>query len=105
MRRLTTAAGLSMNRCLLGVYDFSASAEQHLQLLLWFATAGNRDLLMCHPANALLAGDLIGRQRLREFSILRDDRFPACLERHGWSICRLSIDSDLTTSQRLETPA
>lgn len=105
MRRLTTAAGLSMNRCLLGIYDFSASAEQYRQLLLsWFAAAGDRDLLMCHPASALLAGDPIGRQRLREFSVLGDDRFPAWLERQGLSICRLSID-DPTNGQRLETPA
>ena len=95
MRRLAKAQGLPMNRHLLGVYGFSASPEEYLQLLMsWFADAADGDLLMCHPASAAEAGDPIGQQRMREFSILADRRFPAWIEQHRLTIARLSSPPD-----------
>lgn len=91
MRRLADAQGLPMNRHLLGVYGFSASPEEYRQLLMsWFVGAADGDLLMCHPASAIEAGDLIGQQRMRELSVLADSRFPAWIEQHRLTISRLS---------------
>ncbi|HNC50610.1 MAG TPA: ChbG/HpnK family deacetylase [Accumulibacter sp.] len=90
LRRLTTAAGLPMNRHLLGVYRFSASCEQYRKLLqAWFADAGSGDLLMCHPAVSAPAGDPIGRQRMREFAVLSDKHFPTWIDASGLTVSRL----------------
>lgn len=91
LRSLATARGLAMNHRLLGVYDFSASREQYLQLLMaWLAGAEDGDLLMCHPASSAGAGDPLGPQRTREFSVLSDSRFPAWLDKYGLTLSRLS---------------
>lgn len=91
MRRLADAQGLPMNRHLLGVYGFSAGPEAYRQLLIsWFIGAADGDLLMCHPASAIEAGDPIGPQRMRELSVLADSCFPAWIEEHRLTISRLS---------------
>jgi predicted glycoside hydrolase/deacetylase ChbG (UPF0249 family) len=102
MRRLATAAGLPMNRRLLGVYGFSASPEQYRTLFRsWLADAQGGDLLMCHPARSAHAGDPIGAQRVREFSVLSDRHFPAWIEAHGVSVCRLSRHPQRPADERL----
>ncbi len=102
MRRLTTAAGLPMNRHLLGVYGFSASPEQYQTLFRsWLAEARDDDLLMCHPARSAHAGDPIGAQRVREFSVLSDRRFATWIEEHGLSVCRLSRNRERLAGELL----
>ena len=77
---LAEAGGWRLNRRLLGVYDFSASAERYAQLLqAWFHSAEDGDLLMCHPAIAGAAltqpgNDAIAAQRPVEFGVLADPR-------------------------------
>ncbi|HNF91376.1 MAG TPA: ChbG/HpnK family deacetylase [Accumulibacter sp.] len=91
MRRLADAQGLPMNRHLLGVYGFSASPEEYRRMLMsWFVDAADGDLLMCHPASAIEAGDPIGQQRIRELSVFADSRFPYWIEQHRLTISRLS---------------
>lgn len=102
MRRLTIAAGLPMNRHLLGVYGFSASREEYRRLFLsWLVDAHGGDLLMCHPARSADVGDSIGEQRVREFSVLSDDNFPSWIEQRRVSISRLSRDRTHLASSAL----
>lgn len=104
MRRLTTAAGLPMNRRLLGVYGFSASPEQYRNLFRsWLADAHDGDLLMCHPARSAHAGDAIGAQRVREFSVLSDRHFATWIEEHGVSVCRLSRDRERLADEQVRS--
>ena len=65
------AAGVASSARLLGFYDFignSASYREHLST--WLAAAADRDVLMCHPASRLAAGDRIAAARLAEFQVL-----------------------------------
>ncbi|MBE7941046.1 MULTISPECIES: ChbG/HpnK family deacetylase [Ramlibacter] len=52
LERLAAAAGFAQNAHLLGVYDLQGDSPTRYAALLrgWFAAAGARDLLMCHPA-------------------------------------------------------
>ncbi|SCK18998.1 ChbG/HpnK family deacetylase [Vogesella sp. LIG4] len=92
LQRLARRRGMAMNAHLLGVYDFAASADYPALLAAWLASAGNGDLLMCHPASAATPGDELGEQRVREFSALSaPDLLPALLARHRLEVGHLPL--------------
>ncbi|HMW17415.1 MAG TPA: ChbG/HpnK family deacetylase [Accumulibacter sp.] len=91
LRRLVSTRGWRMNDSLLGVYDFSASEQQYAALLDgWFDAAHDGDLLMCHPAKSATAGDPLGEQRVREYTVLSAPRFADRLATRGLQLGRLS---------------
>ena len=65
------AAGVTTSARLLGFYDFIGNAASYRERLsTWLAAAADRDVLMCHPASRLAAGDRIAAARLAEFQVL-----------------------------------
>lgn len=63
--------GFAQNQRLLGVYDFKGGPERYRRLMAaWIGSAGNADLLMCHPALSLHDSDPIGQARLWEYQVL-----------------------------------
>lgn len=91
MQELARAAGLAQNSRLIGVYGFTGSAGDYQQRLArWFAQARDGDLLMCHPAVALVPDDPIAAARLTEYQVLSGATLPALLDRHAIEIVRLS---------------
>ncbi|WP_174875317.1 ChbG/HpnK family deacetylase [Vogesella oryzae] len=92
LQRLARQRGMTMNAHLLGVYDFAASADYPALLEAWLASAGDGDLLMCHPAAAATAGDELGEQRVREFAALAaPEGLPQLLARYRLQVGRLPL--------------
>ena len=78
--------GYVQNRCLLGVYDFRDGSQRYGQLLAaWLATAGDGDLLMCHPSlpNHDHDHDSIIDARNAEFQVLSRPEFGMQLQDAG----------------------
>jgi predicted glycoside hydrolase/deacetylase ChbG (UPF0249 family) len=83
--RAARQAGLRQNTRLLGVRRFESDPAGFLRLLdAWLARAGDQDVLMVHPAQALpgLADELI-LARAAECQVLQGPGFAALLARHG----------------------
>lgn len=81
---LAVRNGYRQNKHLLGVYDFKGGEERYLALLeAWLRTAQDGDLLMCHPATELLAGDAIAAARVWEYKVLAGPAFAALLAREA----------------------
>ena len=71
---LAHAQGFATNRSLLGVYGFDANQADYQHLLqAWLQCARNTDLLMCHPATEVIAGDAIAQARYVEYQVLKSD--------------------------------
>jgi len=84
------ARGWTMNRRMLGVYDFRGGERTYLRLLQgWLRRAREGDLLLCHPAAFAQEGDALGAQRLAEFRVLASDALPLLLETYGLRIAGL----------------
>jgi predicted glycoside hydrolase/deacetylase ChbG (UPF0249 family) len=89
LARLARARGYAQNGHLLGVYDFQGDADRYLALLgQWLPTAGDGDLLMCHPATRLVPGDAIAPARVWEYQVLAGPAFGALLAREGLRVGR-----------------
>jgi predicted glycoside hydrolase/deacetylase ChbG (UPF0249 family) len=74
LAQLARRRGFSLNTAFLGVYDFDGGAQAYRMLLAaWLKSAGNGDVLMCHPARQVVGSDLLGRQRRAEFDVLASD--------------------------------
>lgn len=72
---------------LLGVYDFSDSAQAYRRRMqAWLQQARDGDLLMCHPAMVAPVGDAIGGARVVEYQVLQ-----------GW---HAMVDSTVSTDAR-----
>ena len=86
--RALRRAGVASNRGFGGVYGFDAPTPgaYGAHMRRWLAQLGEGDLLMCHPATGLVAGDAIAAQRPVEFAYLMSDDFGALLERAGWRV-------------------
>ncbi len=83
------AAGVATNARLLGFYDFIGNAASYRERLSkWLAGAEDRDVLMCHPASRLAAGDRIAAARLAEFQVLSSPWWTERLELQQLSSCR-----------------
>jgi predicted glycoside hydrolase/deacetylase ChbG (UPF0249 family) len=89
LARLASAKGYEQNGHLLGVYDFQGDAERYLALLgHWLKVAEDGDLLMCHPATAMIQGDSHAGARVREYQVLAAPAFGALLAREGIRVRR-----------------
>ncbi len=83
------AAGVATNSRLLGLYDFKDdSASYPSRLSAWVEDEVDRDVLVCHPASGIDAGDPIGRARLAEFEAMSSPWWKDCLESHQIRLCR-----------------
>lgn len=75
------ALGYRHNARLLGVYGFGGTREGYLARLgAWLSCAGDRDLLMCHPAADGPASDPILAARRREYEVLGGQASAECFE-------------------------
>lgn len=78
------------NHRLLGVYDFSRTEHEYLELLKnWLSQAETGDLLMCHPASGVSTADPLGQQRVREFNVLKSAPLTSLLDELKISPSRL----------------
>ncbi len=83
------AAGVATNDRLLGLYDFKDDAPGYrARLSAWLEEAQDGDVLTCHPAARIFAGDPIGRARLTEFEAMCSRWWNNCLESHQITLCR-----------------
>ena len=71
-------AGLPLSDCLLGVYDFSDSRQEHeVRLASWIAQCRTGDVLMCHPSMGDVVPDVPhASARLNEYLALASVHFP-----------------------------
>ena len=81
LARLADRHGMRTNARLLGVYGFEGG-EQHYAALVrnWLRHAGDRDVLMCHPAVAPVPDDPPGGQRVAEYRVLAGPAFSRWLD-------------------------
>lgn len=84
LARLAHGHGMRTNARLLGVYGFQGG-EQHYAALVrnWLRHAGDRDVLMCHPAVAPVPDDPPGGQRVAEYRVLAGPAFSRWLDEEG----------------------
>ena len=81
LRRMATTYGFATNRALSGVYDFQGDGVRYQQLLgAWLLHARHGDVLMCHPATAMVQGDAIAAARCNEYQVLASEWFGGLLE-------------------------
>lgn len=80
LEKLAGSAGLSAVAPLLGVYDFAGDTARYAALMQgWLRVAPAGAIIMCHPAQALVAEDPISAARLREFDYLASAAFADAL--------------------------
>ena len=78
LSRLAKKHGYSQNQHLLGVYGFDMSERRYLHnLRIWFMSAADGDLLMCHPSLTGPWDDPLLGARYREYRVLSGDTFSA----------------------------
>ncbi len=78
---LARRQGLRQNARLLGVYDFTGSAEQYRERLQrWLHAARDGDLLMCHVGLPTQAPDVLAGARQDEFAVIGAPDFDALLQ-------------------------
>jgi len=88
---LARDGGFVQNRGMLGVYDFSGTAQAYADRLLgWCADLADGGLLICHAASAPVPGDPIAPARVREFEVLGSEGFGRLLREQRLSVGRLS---------------
>ena len=74
--------GFRMNAHLLGVYGFDGGEQRYQQLLdAWVESAGQNDLIMCHPAQFADSCDPLSLQRVAEYQALCGRGLETILER------------------------
>ena len=84
LARLARGHGLRTSSRLLGVYGFDGGEPRYAVLVRgWLRHAGDRDVLMCHPALAPVADDPPGGQRVAEYRVLASPAFGRWLEEEG----------------------
>jgi hypothetical protein len=62
-----------------GIYDFTGGRARYATLMAQWLTLADGDLVMCHPAQGMEAGDEIGAARVWEFEFLASDAFDELL--------------------------
>lgn len=96
LEKLALSNGLVCSKTLLGVYDFSANAEQYAQhLASWLSTVAQSQqpvALMCHPAvgaaSIMPSEDTILPARQVEYAVLSNMRFASALSDVGIQLVR-----------------
>jgi predicted glycoside hydrolase/deacetylase ChbG (UPF0249 family) len=89
LETIAAYAGVTVAPALLGIYNFSGN-EAHYRRLMehWLHGAPAGAIIMCHPAQAAEAGDVIGAARAQEYSYLGGPDFPAAQARAGVQLVR-----------------
>lgn len=83
--------GFAANPALAGVYGFEGDGMRYQQLLrAWITQARHGDVVMCHPAVDVVAGDPIATARCVEHQVLVSDWFGALVQEAGISLGPLS---------------
>ncbi|MDD5028959.1 MAG: ChbG/HpnK family deacetylase [Rhodoferax sp.] len=78
---IASDAGTVCARGLFGVYDFKGDGARYGRLMQrWLRRAPSGSILMCHPAQAVEAGDPIGVARVQEFGYLNGPDFATALQ-------------------------
>jgi chitin disaccharide deacetylase len=89
---LQIEAGRAGFRCtsrLLGIYGFNLAAGDYaLAVKTWLGQARRFDALMVHVARDAPATDPIGKARVAEYEVFRDDAFAAALNEAGVRLAR-----------------
>ena len=81
---IAASARITCGKGLLGIYDFTGSAERYAGLMAgWLHNAPAGSIIMCHPALSAESGDSIGAARAQEFAYLSSDEFPKALATAG----------------------
>lgn len=91
LRRRLQRIGFPYNDDFAGVYSLAGGStrfEQHMQA--WLAGAGERIVIMCHPADGAEPGDAIGAQRAAELAFLQSEAFGHLLDTHACRLVRYS---------------
>lgn len=75
-------ASFKTNQGFLGVYGFNASSVEAYRTMMcaWLSLAQENSLIMCHPAQAIVAEDAIGHQRPIEYDYLMSQEFLSDLD-------------------------
>jgi len=82
--QLARRDGFDLNNRFAGVYDFQGGHGAYARLLaVWLRQMRSGDLLMCHPARGIEAGDPLGAQRLAEYQVLAGDDAGRWFADHG----------------------
>jgi predicted glycoside hydrolase/deacetylase ChbG (UPF0249 family) len=80
LESIANRAGFMRAIGLFGIYNFDGSPGHYAGLMpRWLARAPAGAILMCHPAQAAVAGDEIGWARSLELAYLSSPEFPAAL--------------------------
>lgn len=88
---LAQGMGFAQNCGMVGVYDFSGTAQAYADRLSgWCAELPDGGLLICHAASAAAPGDPIAAARVREFEVLSGGGFGRLLNAQRLSVGRLS---------------
>ncbi len=91
--KLSKKHGISLNNCLLGVYDFNLDEDAYYKKLIqWLFLSKSGDMIMCHPgmnthsmhafsesSDGIL--DTIAQARFIEFSVLSNPKLPDTLKK------------------------
>jgi len=89
LRRRLKRIDFPYNEDFAGIYALdggSARFEQHMRE--WLAGAGERIVIMCHPADGADPDDRIGQQRTAEFAFLKSDAFGELLKAQASRLAR-----------------
>lgn len=108
LRAMASREGIGMNQGgFFGVYDFARPHPPYPQMLeAWLGQMGQGALLMVHPAQHIVQGDLFGQDRVQEYRVLGGQAFGDLLDRMGLELARLStmLTPSLRSAQSSSLP-
>jgi predicted glycoside hydrolase/deacetylase ChbG (UPF0249 family) len=88
LRRLADAAHIACAPVLSGIYDFKGGSTRYAALMAQWLSLADGDLVMCHPAQGVEAGDEIGAARAWEFEFLASQAFGDLLSQQQVQLAR-----------------
>ena len=82
LKQALNQASFNTNQGCLGVYGFNATNTQAYRALMraWLNLARENSLIMCHPAQSIVAHDAIGHQRPIEYEYFMSNEFLSDLD-------------------------
>ena len=96
---IAVSAGIPCAGALSGIYDFEGDENGYAQRMAgWLATAPSASILMCHPAQSVAMGDVIGAARVREFGYLAGPAFATALAQGNVVLSRFQDAAPLKSS-------
>ncbi len=79
LQHLLLRHGFAHNSAFGGVYDLRPDPQWGLRLQGWLQALPDKALIMCHPASALDASDVIAAARVEEYWFLASAQWPALM--------------------------